>query len=437
MLKIICFCLLSLGFVFAQDYSGFYTQQDDPTTTLELRLSPEGYAGTLLDSGKDTFRVQGQLEDGLLFGFIFLTDANYPQDLFFGAELSAEQLLLTTAFMNDAGEIDNSSFTELVFVRSLATPANPLGQTQEAPVTPANPLGQAANPNPLAPSATQPLANAANATVIQADQVYQAGTALSSPSTGVSFSILEGFQGGYDSAEAAFYVVAQDQTQVLALQAASNASASQLGQATLQTIADSLTENAQVQELAAPQVSGDSFTATYTIDGTVLHLLAKQGTAGNAVLIVGYGTQTIVQTVNNLAATLSFSQPQSNLQNSQLGGRDFFSNKTSSYYSPGGVGDGSFASGTERAYTFCSNGSYGFQYSSESFMSVEGAGSMSSTDSDAHQGNYTLSKSLMGNIVIFLQASDGRSFVTELQEVTEGVLIDGFLYDVSQSQQCQ
>ncbi len=443
MLKIICFYLLSLGLVFAQDYSGFYTQQDDPATTLELQLTSEGYSGTLLDSGTDSFRVQGQLEDGLLFGFIFLTDANYPQDLFFGAELSGEQLLLTTAYMNESGELDNSSFSEFVFVRSASAPANPLTVPevttpanpldQETPQAPANPLGQTANQE-ASPPTTQTLGNA---TVIQADQIYQAGTNLSSPSTGLSFTVLDGFQAGFDSSQGAFYSVSLDQSQLLALQAVSSGTAVQLGQSTLQTIADSLEEDAQVQELVAPQVQGDSFTASYTINGTLMYLLAKQGSAGNAVVIAGYGTQAVVQTVNDFAATVVFSQPQGSAQGQQLGGLDFFSNQSNSRYSPGGVGDGSFASGTERAYTFCSNGSYAYQYSSQTFFSVEGSGSMSSTDSDAHQGSYSLSQSLMGNLIVFLQASDGRSYVAEIETITEGVLIDGFLFNVSQSQQCQ
>ncbi len=450
MLRTSFIILICLGLAFAQDYSGKFTQQDDPTTILELNPSAQGYTGTLLDSGQTSYRIEAFVEDGLLFGTIFLTEANLAQDLFFGAEFVGQELLLTTALMTANGEIDQSSFQEFSFIA--AQPAvpqtnNPLSNTAQNPL--ANPLGQVESqtksPNPLAQTSpstqtSNPLGSSSagltNATAIQADQVYQAGTALSSAATGLSFIIPTGFQGGYDSQQASLTFVDQSQTQVLAMQAVSSIDASQLGQATLQAVADTLDENAAIQELAAPQQQAGRFLATYNVNGSIVHVIAQQGPAGNAAVVLGFGVQSVIETANQFAASLSLTTPQTQTQVPSIGGIDFFSNKSDSYYSPGGVGDGSFVSGTERYYTFCGNGAYGFQYSSKSFVSVEGAGSMASEDSDSHNGSYTLAQSLMGDLVISLTAQDGRLFLVDFEQVAEGIVIDGFLYQASQSQQC-
>ena len=445
MLKTWLITLLCFGFAFAQDYSGKFTQLDDPTTVLEFIPSSNGYSGTLLNEGQSSFRLEAFVEDGLLFGTIFLTEANFAQDLVFGAEFIEGQLIVTTAFLTANGDIDQSSFEEFAFVAAQVTPPqsqNPLTQNPQNPLS--NPLAPPAPQkpvtNPLAPTApsvqtTPPsLPNSANA--IQADQIYQAGTALNSAVTGLSFVIPEGFQGGYDSQEGTLLFIDQSQTQVLAMQAVSAGSADQLGQAALQTVADTLDENAVIQELAAPQVQGDTFLATYSVNGSIVHVVAKQGVTGNAAVLLGYGTQSVIEVGNQFAASLNLAAPQVAAQTLSVAGLDFFSNKSDSYYSPGGVGDGNFASGTERYYTFCSNGAYGFQYSSQSFISVDGVGSASSEESDSHQGSYTLGQALMGDLVVSLVASDGRVFLVNLEQVAEGFVIDGFLYQASQSQQC-
>ena len=61
---------------------------------------------------------------------------------------------------------------------------------------------------------------------------------------------------------------------------------------------------------------------------------------------------------------------------------------------------------------------------------------MSSTDSDTHQGQWRLTYTLMGTPTLILQATDGRFFTTKLEQVPEGYVIDGYLYQASRSQQC-
>lgn len=446
MFRIICLLLLSLGFALAQDFSGTYTQQDDPSTVLELSVGGSGYVGSLLDGEEAEFRLEGFVEGAALFGTIFLTEANFEEDLFFGAEFSGEQLLLTTAFMNANGGLDEATVEVYAFVRSQAS-ANPLGQATNPLVQPGgssgqavNPLGQAAvNPeSPANPLAAAPVAIPANAVTLQANQQYQAGSVLYSPWTGVSFSVPAGFVAAYEPSEGVFVVIAQDRSRVLIVEAASQASATQLGGAVLEEVIAGLNAENPVFVVAGPEQQADTLAISYNVDGYTLRASARQGGLGNAAVVAGYALDSAALTasVDALSAAISFSQPQTTTQNSQLGGTDFYSNKADNYYSPGGVGDGSLVSGTTRSYSFCTDGRYAHEYSSKTFFSVEGVGGSSSEETDEHQGRWALSQTLMGSNALLLEASDGRAFVYMLEQVPEGVLVDGFLYEVSASQQC-
>ncbi|MCA9838382.1 MAG: hypothetical protein KC422_15810 [Trueperaceae bacterium] len=370
-------------------YEGSYANE---AIELNLRQEANGYSGTLVASGQ-SFEVVAQEQGGQLVG-------SFGQGFSFSASLSGSTLTLVS---------DGASY---VLERQSSGSTNPLS------VPAPGPLPTGANP-------------------IQAKKQYQAGEQLSSAVTGVSFSIPQGYIGAFEPTEQIFALVANDQSGLIVVEAASNASAEELATALLTEIAASFGDDVQASVIAGPTQQGDTLSITYNIAGNILHTAARQGSAGNAVVFSGYSNaQSITQTVDALAASSQFSSPQTGASSLNPGGVDFYNNSNDSYYSPGGVGDGSFAGQTERSYTFCSDGSYGFQYSSESFVSVDGAGSMSSTDSDTHQGQWRLTYTLMGTPTLILQATDGRFFTTKLEQVPEGYVIDGYLYQASRSQQC-
>ena len=64
-------------------------------------------------------------------------------------------------------------------------------------------------------------------------------------------------------------------------------------------------------------------------------------------------------------------------------------------------------------------------------------GDFSSEESDQHQGSYELSSGILGELYLRLQASDGRSFIHPVFQETDGLVVGGSSFGVSQSTQCQ
>ena len=375
---------LAQGAKFAGDFA-------NENLELSLRPAANGYEGTLTVSGQ-SFMVFAQEQAGQLFG-------SFGEGFSFSASLQGEILSLSS---------DGATY-----------------QLQRQTTN--------ASANPLANTNTTPPAGSE----IQANRQYLSGETLNSSVSGVSFTIPQGFTGIYEASEQIFAMIAQDQSSLIVVEAASNATAEELASALLDTVAASFGDDVQASLVAGPNQQGDSLTITYLVNGNTLHAAARQGTSGNSIVFVGYSASaSISQTIDHLLGSSTLTTPQADNNNLALGGTDFYSNRSDSYFSPGGVGDGSMAGQTERYYSFCSDGNYGFQYSSETFMSVEGAGSLSSRDSDAHQGHWRLTRTLMGHMALILEASDGRFFTPKLEQVAEGFVIDGYLFQASISQQC-
>ena len=132
MKPILIITLVLSCFSLAQDYSGTFIQQDDATTVLELSAAGSDYTGTLVNAGTETFKVEASVEEGLLYGFILLSEAGYEQNLYFEAELTENTLNIVTALLDASGAFVEESMTPYSFTRSGVTAAAPY----------ANPLGQ-------------------------------------------------------------------------------------------------------------------------------------------------------------------------------------------------------------------------------------------------------------------------------------------------------
>jgi hypothetical protein len=85
---------------------------------------------------------------------------------------------------------------------------------------------------------------------------------------------------------------------------------------------------------------------------------------------------------------------------------------------------------------FCSDGTYGFESQSETFISIAGA-SASSSSGDAHQGQWVLVADVAGRAILVLSASDGREFFWPIEETDEGARVNGSAYTSQASPRCR
>lgn len=288
------------------------------------------------------------------------------------------------------------------------------------------------------------------ATDVSHERRYDAGAKVSSSWTGVSFAVPASAVGLYDEEYEAFVLVAEDQSFRAVVEAASEASIEDLALSVLEGIAEAASETdeaATVQLLAGPEEGDGIVTASYLVGGTPVHGAARQGEAGNAAVVFAIGARA-KEIVSEVASRMEFSAPSNQVATwrQQLGGTEVFSDRVTSDYSPGAGGStqnsGTFTGSSSRLFTFCSNGQYGYEYSYKGYISVDHSGgggdysSIETSESDAHNGQWTMVANLMGSAFLSLESTDGRWFVHELIEAEEGLAIDRRLYSVSPSGNC-
>jgi len=298
--------------------------------------------------------------------------------------------------------------------------------------------------------ASTSFATTTQATTVSHERRYDAGAKVSSPWTGVSLAVPAGAVGLYDEEYDAFVLVAEDQSFRAVVEAASEASIEDLALSVLEEIAEAASENdeaATIQLLAGPEESNGVVTASYSVGGTPVHGAARRGEAGNAAVVFAIGVRA-KEIVTEVASRMEFSAPSNQVATwrQQLGGTEVFSDRVTSDYSAGAGGSwensGTFAGSSSRLFTFCSNGQYGYEYSYKGYVSVDHTGglgdysSIETSESDAHQGEWTMVANLMGSAFLSLESTDGRWFVHEVIEAEEGLAIDRRLYSVSPSANC-
>lgn len=305
-----------------------------------------------------------------------------------------------------------------------------------------NPL---ATPNPLLAQPTNSLTSASQVGVpINFNQTYNAGTTLISSSAGFSLTVPAGNIATYTTTETGQTgLVIQDQVNsgfiVLGF---SNVAMNVLLQADFLGLA-----NVELIPVGTPQETADSVRATFQTDanGTplALHIAARQGVAGNLVVMVGFALMGqdagLSQALDNTMASLELSQPASqNVLN--LGGLELVADGSSS--SSNSSGDAHLTGIREESYVFCSDGAYGYFMEDTTMFSTSDLPSgdfsdFSSEERDQHQGGYEVIAGVMGEPYLLLQANDGRTFLHTLNQSAEGLLINGSSFNITQSSQCQ
>ena len=375
-----------------------------------MQGNAHNYSGTLTLGGQN-YPVEAVTQGNTMNG----TFANGGNNFEFTASLNSDTLNLTTG---------NTNYTL---------------KRQGDNIPPSSPPA-----NPLIPSLTPPSSSPQsilNGEAIEANKNYAAGTQLVSVASGVSFIVPQGYSGSHDAESGTFILTPDDQSHGISIAAFSKATSLELAE---YAFSDIQAEGLQATPVDAPQQNGDTITASYLVSEEqqlLVHISTKQGQTGNAIVVLGIALpqqkDVLVATITQFTNTASFATPNGNNSNWQqlLAGKSLNYTGNDSSYSSGGAGNyGSSASGTNESFIFCSDGSYAYEYSSKMIIST-GAGSVSDSDSDAHQGKWDVGFGLIANPLLVLRASDGRFFSYNLEKTATGILLDKGAYSVSSSNQ--
>jgi len=276
---------------------------------------------------------------------------------------------------------------------------------------------------------------------LQDGRTYRAGTRVVSTPTGVSFAVGEGFQGAYDNKVHAFVMGAFPRPQyLLGVFAYSQGEVDEVADAVAGHLHDvGIEVSPQPGGTATARRASGWFDAMTPGGAQLLYGVVTRGTAGNTVAIIALGPasqrEQLEPAAEGVMQSVRFAEPGAAEWNRGAGGHVYLRATSGSDYSPGAT-SGSGASGATAQLDLCSDGTYGYEYHSETYVSIEGA-SASSESSDQHTGRWELVADIVGDATLVLDATDGRQFSWPVAEAQEGVMIDGTSYSVSRSQRCR
>ncbi len=280
-----------------------------------------------------------------------------------------------------------------------------------------------------------------NDETLQAGRIYEAGVRISSPWTGVTFTVPPGYQGYYEPAGKSFVMESATENRIAGIYAFSEAPLEAMGDVVVTLIQQ---QGIQLTPTHLEQPDETSVRARFfavTEEGVASVVASVEaGQHGNAVAIAmlgAQGTDTEMEArVEALLETVTLVQPDVPDWRTLLAGKALTTSGTDSEYSPGGAGGGgSYASGTKAQMDFCGDGSYAFYTESESYFSIDGV-SAQNTSSDAHSGVWSMVADLAGEVTLVLESTDGRVFYWSIRETASGAEMDGAAYSVGPSQQC-
>ena len=278
--------------------------------------------------------------------------------------------------------------------------------------------------------------------VLRADATYQGGSRVTSPSTGLTFTVPAGWSGGFDAEAGGFLLQKPGTPQLLAVYGYSEGGLDDVGYAVVTLIQESGIRLAQIGEERPDARTLDAVFQALTDEGPgVLVGRVRTGEPGNAIAVAALGQATaqdaMTALVRQVVDSVAFSAPEARAWRSQLAGKALSTSGGGSTYSPGGAGGyGSHASSSHDRIDFCSDGTYAYSMRSESYVSIEGA-SAESVRSDQHAGRWWLVADLLGQAYVVLEATDGRAFHWPIRETETGAVLNGTAYGASASGRCR
>ena len=262
---------------------------------------------------------------------------------------------------------------------------------------------------------------------VEAGVIYQAGSDVASPLTGIAFTVPDGFAAQWDP-----------EGGVLGFQ-----SESVIGgvwgwsEATVEAAAGEVESRlgvmgVQLSPRSDVTMGTEALTGTFDAmldDGrrALLSAEIRLGPQGQVVAAAALAesAEAADAFVDAIVADLAWSPPGAAEWRPQLQGTVLRWNGGGSDMSSG-VTTATGASDSQATLALCSAG-YSYAESSESYVSIDGV-SASSSSSDEHTGEWYLVADLTGAATLYLLASDGRFFEWGVEEASEGLIVDGYLY---------
>lgn len=285
-------------------------------------------------------------------------------------------------------------------------------------------------------------ADAKGAVRITPERAITGGLTIASPEVGIALTVPAGFAGAYDADLWGIILASPKAGTRLGIWGASQATVDELVERVGEVLAEQGIEvTGEESRQTAPGGFDARFTAL-TAEGPALLLASlRAGEHGNAVAVVGLGrpadTDRLRSSVAAVVHSINWRRPLAREWRAQLAGLRLSGGSSHSDYSPGGAGGGgSGASASQTTMDFCSDGTYGFESQSETFISIAGA-SASSSSGDAHQGQWVLVADVAGRAILVLSASDGREFFWPIEETDQGARVNGSAYTSQASPRCR
>lgn len=277
---------------------------------------------------------------------------------------------------------------------------------------------------------------------LEANRQYPAGTRVSSPWTGVSFVVPNGFVGQYDEESSAFVMMKADGSQdpLVGVYAFSEASLEAIGIEVERQLAE---QGVRLTPRGSQQINGNTVSGWYIAasdQGTgFLYASTQTGESGNAIAVVAArfsrDESGLQQVVDEVVASTVYTAAGAAQWRQLVAGGVLTSSGDRADISSGGGGTATGATDWSSSLELCSNGQYAYQERSETYISIEGV-SASSSSSDQHAGQWWLVSDIAGNAILVLAATDGREFHWSVVEQGNGVALDGTLYTLARSQRC-
>lgn len=277
---------------------------------------------------------------------------------------------------------------------------------------------------------------------ITPERAITGGQTITSPEVGIALTVSEGFSGVYDSDLWGLILASPKTGTRLGIWGASQATADELVERVGEVLAEQGIEVIGEESRQPTRGGFDARFTALTAEGPALLVASlRTGDHGNAVAVVGLGrpadADPLQSSVAAVVGSISWRRPQALDWRARLAGLRFTVGSTHSDYSPGGAGGGgSGASASQTTMDFCSDGTYGFESHSETFVSIAGA-SASSTSGDAHQGQWALIADVAGRAILVLSARDGREFFWPIEETDQGARVNGRAYTSQASPRCR
>ena len=280
----------------------------------------------------------------------------------------------------------------------------------------------------------------AEAGPLEPGREYSGGERISSPWTGASFVVPEGFVGGWEPESRAVLFVSP--TALAGVYAFSEGELEEVAAAVVGIIeASGIQLMPESLDNPDPRTLEGRYVAMTQEGPGRLFGRARAGESGNVVVVAALGPTdagaALEELVSKIWSTMEWSAPTAASWRDRLAGVRLDGGGTDSEYSPGGAGGGgSYASGTEEWMEFCSDGTYAYHLFKESYMSIEGV-SAERTEQDDHRGQWWLVSDIGGQAVLVLESTDGRSFHWSIEETDAGARVEGTSYRASAATLCR